>query len=398
MMQTMESIFMNAKFAIKKIPNNVLPESQPMKLVLRQNKLPLCYMYTLHFFMYLFISKNGMSPIKKYAIYSDDIYIMTFTKQVLKLCHLYGFVNDDDYYLLTNNTYKFKQLTASKGLILNNLLEKVSSKEMLKTVYQSKSICSLNLTKFIEIINEFLISDGDSIIIMNHVLEIICILIDNIGMVTPNDKYELYLISNIFLFYEKELIKVYNEFIREFDYPERITFFPNKIKKFIGDYQLRKDTSTNFNLVNHRNSHRNTPLILICKYNKYPLIEYDIAKFLIAHHAEINWINNDGSTALIIAVANNNYEMVKLLLDNYAHIDLQNNIGLTALMNAGVENNAAIFKLLLDHGANTELKDIDGDTVIEYVYEKQYQKIIDILNNHAAHSNVEKPSKKRKID
>jgi hypothetical protein len=76
--------------------------------ILEQGGLPLCSLYVLHFFLYIYV--NDESSYKKFSYTCDDIYIMNFTRYILKLCHIYGFIPSHLYYLLTNNGYQLLKL------------------------------------------------------------------------------------------------------------------------------------------------------------------------------------------------------------------------------------------------------------------------------------------------
>jgi hypothetical protein len=95
--QKIESIFNNNNFTKKNFPDYII----------KQDQLPLCYMYTLHFFMNLYHLENTNIK-KKYIIKNyDDDNIMEFTEWILDLCYQNNMVNTRDYYLLTNKICQY---------------------------------------------------------------------------------------------------------------------------------------------------------------------------------------------------------------------------------------------------------------------------------------------------
>ncbi|AVG46651.1 ankyrin repeat protein [Acanthamoeba polyphaga mimivirus] len=84
---------------------------------------------------------------------------------------------------------------------------------------------------------------------------------------------------------------------------------------------------------------------------------------------KINFINEDGWTALMIACITSNkwssYATVKLLIKLGANINAKNKLGVTALMlsvrNSNTTSSLQTIKLLLDSGANIELKSSNAE-------------------------------------
>ena len=72
----------------------------------------------------------------------------------------------------------------------------------------------------------------------------------------------------------------------------------------------------------------------------------EIAQFLIANKADLNLVDNQGTTALMYAVQFKNIPIIKLLLANNANKDLKDNKGKTAFEYAVFSNDEAIINLL----------------------------------------------------
>ncbi len=103
--------------------------------ILWQGELPLCYMYVIHLFLYKFLTMQSDVILDKYNDQCDDVYIMKFTRDILKLCYEYGMVKASDYYLLTNNSYKIQEIIKKEpSVVFYHIIGKVSSVAMIKTI------------------------------------------------------------------------------------------------------------------------------------------------------------------------------------------------------------------------------------------------------------------------
>lgn len=93
----LNDIFSNFDFQKKNFP----------AYVLKQNQLPLCYMYIMHFFLNLYYFENT-EIYKKNIIdnYDDDI-IIEFTEWMLESCFQEKMIRPKDYYLLTNKICQY---------------------------------------------------------------------------------------------------------------------------------------------------------------------------------------------------------------------------------------------------------------------------------------------------
>ena len=124
--------------------------------------------------------------------------------------------------------------------------------------------------------------------------------------------------------------------------------------------------------------------------------DYNEVEKLLAMNVDVNSINQDGLTALMLASYNGNLEIVKSLIEKGAKINLQDYNGrsalmfassgkfpatvefllnneadpnlvdseehFTALMFAAAEGNIDVVKLLLSGTADPKRKDVDGET------------------------------------
>ena len=108
--------------------------------------------------------------------------------------------------------------------------------------------------------------------------------------------------------------------------------------------------------------------------------EVEIAKLLIENGADVNYQNEEGSTALVAASLTGQNGITNLLIQNGAKVNIQNNEGSTALIVASLLCYEDVVKSLLDNGADKEIKNkynrsavsvvTDPFTELEEVYKK----------------------------
>ena len=82
--------------------------------------------------------------------------------------------------------------------------------------------------------------------------------------------------------------------------------------------------------------------------------------------------NNQGNTALLIAVGDNRLEMVQELIRAGAALDLQNNHGYTALMYAVEYNRLEMVQELIRAGTALDLQTKNGRTALMWAVEGLY--------------------------
>lgn len=91
----------------------------------------------------------------------------------------------------------------------------------------------------------------------------------------------------------------------------------------------------------------------------------DIASFLIEHGANIEAVDGNGRTPLLLATGDDQaYELSKLLLDAGSHIDATDNIGRTSLMAASRIGSSKLVERLINLGALIDSTDKDGRTAL----------------------------------
>lgn len=94
-------------------------------------------------------------------------------------------------------------------------------------------------------------------------------------------------------------------------------------------------------------------------------------------HYNINYQDDDGNSALLVATANDNAFLVNLYHKLGADINLANKNGETPLMHAiGIEN-VKLASYLIDNGADVFAQTVDGKTVLEFAEELGNKEIIE---------------------
>jgi len=110
---------------------------------------------------------------------------------------------------------------------------------------------------------------------------------------------------------------------------------------------------------------------------------------LILVGADVNAINNDYETALMLAVYKNYKDIVKLLLNKGANPNIQDKVGNTALMFAVNKGYKDIVKLLLNKGADPNLQTEYGNTALIWATKRTNKDIVKLLLNKNADINIQ---------
>lgn len=108
----------------------------------------------------------------------------------------------------------------------------------------------------------------------------------------------------------------------------------------------------------------------------------EIVRKLLEEGSKINRTDNMGRTALMYASTGHYPKTVELLLSKGADPNLvDNDEGFTALMFAGAEGNIKVVSLLLEHGADPSLKDKDGDTAESFARKNGHTEVADLIKS-----------------
>ena len=106
----------------------------------------------------------------------------------------------------------------------------------------------------------------------------------------------------------------------------------------------------------------------------------DIINLLIEFGADIKEINEDGLTALDIAIKFKRDDIVKLSIDNGIDVNISSRkSGITPLMLASCFSDTNIVSLLLENGAEINREDKSGLTAKDYAKKLRQSKMIEFL-------------------
>ena len=103
--------------------------------------------------------------------------------------------------------------------------------------------------------------------------------------------------------------------------------------------------------------------------------------------ADVNMIHVIKSkvwTPLIVATHNSHYKAAKLLIKHKAQIDKKNDDGETALHVAVFRGEKAIIQLLLESGSNVDAVDAKGFTALMVAAKNDRKDVVKLLSNHRA--------------
>ena len=114
--------------------------------------------------------------------------------------------------------------------------------------------------------------------------------------------------------------------------------------------------------VNAKDEDGRTALMLALKNG-----QLDAVKYLIKQGANLEAKDKDGKTALMKAAASGKLDVVKYLAENGADLEAKEDwYGMTALMKAAASGKLDVVKCLAECGADLEVKDKDGDMALDH--------------------------------
>lgn len=108
-------------------------------------------------------------------------------------------------------------------------------------------------------------------------------------------------------------------------------------------------------------------LIYATRYNQYDIVE----KF-INNNEDLNIVDDEGWTPLMMACRYQYHLIVKQLIDNGADIHLKNEMGKTALHMASQWGELKSVKYLIENGTDINIQDCDGWTPLMYASRYSY--------------------------
>ena len=109
-----------------------------------------------------------------------------------------------------------------------------------------------------------------------------------------------------------------------------------------------------------------------------------LRKILTKSAANINFVDQQGNTPILLAIKNNNLPVAEILLDRGADIEYTNRKGQSALSLAAQWDNKALSELLIKRGANIYAQDIYSQTPLSIAATKDHTSIVSLLVERGA--------------
>ena len=101
---------------------------------------------------------------------------------------------------------------------------------------------------------------------------------------------------------------------------------------------------------------------------------------LLAEGAEVDTMDEQGMTPLMLASGIGNMRMINILLMHEPDVNIQNNAGETALMIASENGQLFVAKALLQNGANQDIKNNEGETANVLAIKNGHSELIRLFN------------------
>lgn len=102
-----------------------------------------------------------------------------------------------------------------------------------------------------------------------------------------------------------------------------------------------------------------------------------IVRLLLNAGADVNSLDEEGNTPLMLLDDETNVEIVSLLIKYGTKLDIQNKENQqTALLTAAMEENFKVMRVLIESGANVNLRDEDGDSALDITDDEEIRQLL----------------------
>lgn len=108
-------------------------------------------------------------------------------------------------------------------------------------------------------------------------------------------------------------------------------------------------------------------------------IDYVSINVLLSDGVNIDTVDQEGNTPLMVAAQIGNPRIVDIILSHKADVNKQNNMGETALMIAAKTGQLEIVEKLVSHNANILTRNINGNTAVTLASKFGHNKIVSFL-------------------
>jgi len=116
--------------------------------------------------------------------------------------------------------------------------------------------------------------------------------------------------------------------------------------------------------------------LLLASFNGHT----SVVKLLLDQDARLGHRDAMGRTALMFASTGSNAETVELLLDAGAEINaVDTGEGFTALMHAAAEGQVEVVQIFLKYKADPAIRDVDGDTARDFASQNRHSEVVKLL-------------------
>lgn len=115
--------------------------------------------------------------------------------------------------------------------------------------------------------------------------------------------------------------------------------------------------------INAKDNDGHTALMRALAYDNFEMV-----KLLIEKGADINARDNDGYTVLMLASSKKDIELSRFLIKKGADVNAANNAGETPLMLASLSSDFDTAQLLIKKGADVNAKSNKGNTALKYSF------------------------------
>jgi len=132
-----------------------------------------------------------------------------------------------------------------------------------------------------------------------------------------------------------------------------------------------------------------TELFNLIKNQAYNVNKITKINLLIKARADLNIQDENGNTALILAIQRNYIDIVKLLIEEGANLNIVNSNNVTALIYAVIKNKIDIVELLIKAGADLNIQDNNRSTALKYTIMFNEINIAKLLIENGADLNIQ---------
>ena len=137
------------------------------------------------------------------------------------------------------------------------------------------------------------------------------------------------------------------------------------LQLLVGDENIENIHDLQPQIQHHKTAVNDEQFLRLCQHRK----EQDILKAIKAG-ANVNAVDNHGTTALMRAAMRKVSAAVEALIANGAEVNSANKFGVTPLMMAVMNSRKKNIEMLLDHGADVLARKKKGKSILDYAREK----------------------------